>query len=141
MSWQTEANSRVAQHRHTDYSTGSCCKTTDQPYQGPSNRQTNNWKNFQTNQIRLASLHGQSPILSREDEAEVLLPACNPPKYHFFDLFPFSLLIPMRLRAEQNKSVQGKKAARLRAKWQSMEVSHNLPLELTLYFVRLQILC
>ncbi|KAJ7620988.1 hypothetical protein FB45DRAFT_928058 [Roridomyces roridus] len=77
----------------------------------------------------------QKVILTRSDEA-YLLPASMPPKYHLFDLFPFSLLV--RSLAKRGREVKGKRAARLRAKM-LMEKSgqgsgtHNLPLEITLY--------
>lgn len=64
-----------------------------------------------------------------------LLPARNPPKYTLFDFFPFSLLIGCL--SERGQSVTGRKAARLQAKMRSMVVTHNLPLELSLYLVRL----
>ncbi|KAF8629523.1 hypothetical protein AX17_005649 [Amanita inopinata Kibby_2008] len=69
-------------------------------------------------------------ILSRADES-LLLPAHMPPKYHFFDLFPFSLLV--KWLAEEGKAVKGKKAARLRAQMLGKGVSHNVPLEISLY--------
>ncbi|KAF8628929.1 hypothetical protein AX15_003647 [Amanita polypyramis BW_CC] len=68
-------------------------------------------------------------VLSREDEP-YLLPASLPPKYHLFDFFPFSLF--MRHLTKRGVEVGGKKAARLRAKLQS-SVSHNIPLEISLY--------
>ncbi|KAJ7457185.1 Bestrophin, RFP-TM, chloride channel-domain-containing protein [Mycena galericulata] len=77
----------------------------------------------------------QKIILARADEA-FLLPGSMPPKYHIFDLFPFSLLV--RGLTKRGREVKGKKAARLRAKM-LMEKnghgvgSHNLPLEITLY--------
>jgi len=69
-------------------------------------------------------------VLSREDES-LLMPAHLPPKYGFFDIFPFSLLV--RCLTERGKEVKGKKGARLRAELMQHVVSHNLPLELTLY--------
>ncbi|KAJ6629360.1 Bestrophin, RFP-TM, chloride channel-domain-containing protein [Mycena sp. CBHHK59/15] len=77
----------------------------------------------------------QKIILSRMDES-FLMPGSMPPKYHLFDLFPFSLLV--RCLTKRGKSVKGKKAARMRAKM-LMEKngmgagSHNLPLEISLY--------
>ncbi|KAF8965387.1 Bestrophin, RFP-TM, chloride channel-domain-containing protein [Flammula alnicola] len=69
-------------------------------------------------------------ILARHDEA-YLMPAQMPPKYGFFDIFPFSLLV--NFLAEKGRQVKGKKAARLRAKLRNQAISHNLPLELSLY--------
>jgi ion channel-forming bestrophin family protein len=60
-----------------------------------------------------------------------LMPSRNPPKWAMFDIFPFSLLV--NLLTDQGKQVQGKKAARRRAKRGVM--SHNIPLEITLYLV------
>lgn len=66
---------------------------------------------------------------------DFLLPARMPPKYHLFDLFPFSLLV--KALTKRGKEVKGKKGARLRAKLKSQAVtSHNLPLEISLYLVR-----
>lgn len=65
---------------------------------------------------------------------DFLLPARMPPKYHLFDLFPFSLLV--KALTKRGKEVKGKKGARLRAKLKSQAVtSHNLPLEISLYLV------
>jgi putative membrane protein len=69
-------------------------------------------------------------VLNREDEA-YLLPGFLPPKYHLLDLFPFSLIV--RCLTKDGKGLSGRKAARLRAKLQS--VSHNIPLEISLYLV------
>ncbi|KAF9456292.1 Bestrophin, RFP-TM, chloride channel-domain-containing protein [Collybia nuda] len=69
-------------------------------------------------------------ILQRDDEG-LLLPAHMPPKYHIFDLFPFSLLI--QYFTNRGKEIKGKKAARLRAKMRQKAISHNLPLEISLY--------
>jgi putative membrane protein len=80
------------------------------------------------------SAHGtrEKIILQRADEVH-LLPAHMPPKYHIFDLFPFSLLV--QYLTKRGKEVKGKKAARLRAKMRKNAVSHNLPLEISLYLV------
>ncbi|KAI9064729.1 UPF0187-domain-containing protein [Trametes sanguinea] len=68
--------------------------------------------------------------MGMQDEA-FLLPARMPPKYHLFDLFPFSLLV--HALTKRGKDVKGKKAARIRAKLRSRTVTHNLPLEISLY--------
>lgn len=75
----------------------------------------------------------QSAIRSGKDSifGEELLPARMPPKYHLFDLFPFSLLVKMLTK--RGKEVKGKKGARLRAKMRNRNVTHNLPLEISLY--------
>jgi putative membrane protein len=66
------------------------------------------------------------------DELEAgLLPARNPPEWGIFDVFPFSLLVKMRTR--RGKEMKGKKARRMRAKLRSETVSHNIPLEVSLY--------
>lgn len=72
-------------------------------------------------------------VLPRADEY-LLMPAHMPPKYHVFDLFPFSLLVQF-LTERGNDSLKGKKAARLRAKIRNRAISHNLPLEISLYLV------
>lgn len=75
-------------------------------------------------------------VLSRDEEA-YLLPGFLPPKYHLLDLFPFSIIVQCLTR--QGKGVSGRKGARLRAKLQS-SVSHNIPLEVSLYLVSLNFL-
>ena len=71
-------------------------------------------------------------ILSPEDE-KFLFPAYMPPKYHLFDLFPFSLLVG--ILTARGKEVKGKKAAKIRARMRKNAVSHNLPHEISLYLV------
>ncbi|KAI0330646.1 UPF0187-domain-containing protein [Cubamyces sp. BRFM 1775] len=71
-----------------------------------------------------------SGISGTQDE-NFLLPARMPPKYHLFDLFPFSLLV--HALTKRGKDVKGRKAARIRAKLRSKTVTHNLPLEISLY--------
>lgn len=70
-------------------------------------------------------------VVGLHDEG-FLLPARMPPKYSYFDLFPFSLFV--RFLTNDGKQVKGRKAARLRAKKQTAE-SQNLPLEISLYLV------
>lgn len=60
-----------------------------------------------------------------------LLPAALPPKYSIFDIFPFSLFV--KLLTRRGKEVEGKKAARYRARYGV--VTHNVPLEISLYLV------
>ncbi|KAI0031895.1 Bestrophin, RFP-TM, chloride channel-domain-containing protein, partial [Vararia minispora EC-137] len=62
---------------------------------------------------------------------EYLLPARNPPKYSYFDFFPFSLLV--RSLTKRGRELSGKKAQRLRAKLLTSSVTHNLPHEISLY--------
>jgi ion channel-forming bestrophin family protein len=62
-----------------------------------------------------------------------LLPARLPPRYSYLDLFPFSLMLKFLIR--RGKPVKGKKATRLRAKLRHQAISHNLPLEISLYLV------
>ena len=73
-------------------------------------------------------------ILSPEDE-KFLFPGYMPPKYHLFDLFPFSLLVG--ILTARGKDVKGKKAAKIRAQMRKNAVSHNLPHEISLYLVSL----
>lgn len=61
---------------------------------------------------------------------EDLFPARMPPRYTIFDFFPFSLFVGGL--TERGRG-EGRKAARLRAKM----MTHNFPLELSLYLVRL----
>ncbi|KAJ7786757.1 hypothetical protein B0H14DRAFT_2228738, partial [Mycena olivaceomarginata] len=76
----------------------------------------------------------QKIMLVRADEV-FLLPGSLPPKYHLFDLFPFSLLV--RCLTKRGAEIKGKKAARIRAKMLKVgdEGSHNLPLEISLYLL------
>ena len=85
-----------------------------------------------TGRSRGASHEKERVILSPAEE-KFLFPAHLPPKYHFFDLFPFSLLVG--LLTKRGKRLKGKKAARLRASMIHHAVSHNLPLEISLYLV------
>ena len=78
----------------------------------------------------------RSRITPSEEEL-ILLPAYMPPKYHLFDLFPFSLLV--KWLTMRGRDLKGKKAARLRARMlKKGKMGHgagggNLPLEITLY--------
>jgi hypothetical protein len=76
--------------------------------------------------------YAEKVILPRADES-YLMPARMPPKYHIFDLFPFSLVV--RFLTKRGASLKGRKAARMRAKMRDRGVSHNLPLEISLYLV------
>ncbi|KAI0300548.1 Bestrophin, RFP-TM, chloride channel-domain-containing protein, partial [Multifurca ochricompacta] len=77
------------------------------------------------------STNGRSAKESLAEADGFLLPARNPPQYSYFDLFPFSLLV--KFLTNRGKEVKGKKGARLRAKLRSQSVTHNLPLEISLY--------
>jgi putative membrane protein len=72
-------------------------------------------------------------ILNKNEEESDLLPAYMPPKYSYLDLFPFSLLV--KFLTEKGKDLRGKKAAKWRARLRGQAVSHNLPLEISLYIV------
>jgi len=79
--------------------------------------------------------HGNASHASRfslVDDNE-LLPARLPSRYSYLDLFPFSLMLKFLIR--RGKPVKGKKATRLRAKLRHQAISHNLPLEISLYLV------
>ncbi|KAG6918810.1 hypothetical protein DXG01_011562 [Tephrocybe rancida] len=76
------------------------------------------------------TINKEKIILQRADEGH-LLPARRPPKYHIIDLFPFSLAV--RFLTRRGAELKGKTAARLRAKMRKNTVSHNLPLEISLY--------
>ncbi|KAK0450293.1 Bestrophin, RFP-TM, chloride channel-domain-containing protein [Desarmillaria tabescens] len=81
---------------------------------------------------RHADPHKDKMILNKADEA-YLLPASMPPKYHLFDLFPFSLFI--QLLTKRGKEIKGKKAARIRAK---MRDRGQISLYLSSYISALQ---
>ena len=73
----------------------------------------------------------------RPGDDSFLLPARNPPQFAIFDVFPFSLLV--RQLTKRGKDIKGKKAARARATMKDHVVSHNIPLEISLYLVRSQL--
>ena len=82
----------------------------------------------------------ESALPTREP---TLLPARNPPPFGIFDIFPFTLLVGPLLRRGFN--VGGKRAQKFRAKKGGkvergrgpgeVVLSHNIPLEITLYLV------
>ncbi|KAF8064457.1 Bestrophin, RFP-TM, chloride channel-domain-containing protein [Lyophyllum atratum] len=74
--------------------------------------------------------HQTKTTLSQGNE-KFLLPARMPPKYHIFDLFPFSLFV--KWLTKRGREMKGMKAAKLRAKMRQNAVTHNLPLEISLY--------
>ncbi|KAG9083244.1 hypothetical protein FRC07_013970 [Ceratobasidium sp. 392] len=59
-----------------------------------------------------------------------LAPSSNPPKWGVFDVWPLSILV--RFLTQRGSAIAGKKAARERKKLHTV-VSHNIPLEITLY--------
>ena len=69
---------------------------------------------------------------TKSDKDVVLLPASLPPKNSMFDIFPLSLFVKCLWR--KGREVQGKKAARMRAK--HVVVTRNVPLEISMYLVR-----
>ncbi|KAF9017082.1 UPF0187-domain-containing protein [Hymenopellis radicata] len=78
-----------------------------------------------------SSESGRGKVILPKDDETYLMPASMPPKYHLFDLFPFSLFI--KCYTKRGREIKGKKAARLRAKMRNQAISHNLPLEISLY--------
>ena len=76
-----------------------------------------------------------SPTFKGRSGDDFLLPARNPPQFAIFDVFPFSLLV--RQLTKHGKEIKGKKAARVRAALRDHTDSHNIPLEISLYLVRL----
>ncbi|KDQ13630.1 hypothetical protein BOTBODRAFT_146028 [Botryobasidium botryosum FD-172 SS1] len=58
-----------------------------------------------------------------------LRPSSNPPKSSIFDIFPVSIVAAMLVR--RGRHVKGRKAPRMRAR--RRVVSHNIPLEISLY--------
>jgi putative membrane protein len=78
-------------------------------------------------------VHNDKDEESALPEEENLFPAYMPPKWHFYDIFPLSILA--RWLTKKGKEVKGKRAAKLRAKLRNDNVSHNLPLEITFYLV------
>lgn len=82
----------------------------------------------------LSSRRGKSltPVNDKLASANpILMPARNPPSYTIFDVFPFSLLV--HFLTKRGKKLGGKKAAKEKLK--QRVVSHNIPLEITLYLV------
>lgn len=82
----------------------------------------------------VSKIHEKSINGGAYPDEEFLLPARIPPRWYIFDLFPFSLLV--KALTKRGKEVKGKTAAKLRAKLRNDGVSHNLPLEISLYLVR-----
>jgi len=68
---------------------------------------------------------------SLADPDDVLRPARLPPKYSLLDFFPFSLLVNFLRR--RGKNVGGKKNALKQARLHHHAVTHNIPLEISLY--------
>jgi len=64
-----------------------------------------------------------------------LAPAMNPPRWHMFDIFPFSLFVSHLTK--KGVELKGKRAARVRARLQT-RISHNIPLEISFYLVRVK---
>ncbi|KLO15172.1 UPF0187-domain-containing protein [Schizopora paradoxa] len=86
----------------------------------------------QSGRSRSSGRQGLKPTVSygfADDEEVVLQPSSLPPKFAVFDIFPLSLLI--KLLAKEGRAVEGKKAARYRAK--SAIVTRNVPLEIATY--------
>jgi hypothetical protein len=75
-----------------------------------------------------------------EDEDD-LLPSRLPTEYSLYDFFPFSLLVPsLSVRSlttgrVENHGKFGKKEAKMKAKLKDNVISHNIPLEISLYLV------
>lgn len=86
---------------------------------------------------RTSRSNKQSIGAGMEGDPIPLLPARLPPKYHLFDLFPFSLLV--KFLTKGGKELKGKKAARYRAKLKNTGrngvITHNVPMEISLYLV------
>ncbi|KAL5521112.1 hypothetical protein ACEPAG_9034 [Sanghuangporus baumii] len=80
-------------------------------------------------QQQIQNLLRRPTFTSASDHSVTLLPASLPPKNSLFDVFPFSLL--GKLLATRGKQVEGKKAAKLRAK--AVVVTRNVPLEISMY--------
>ena len=78
-----------------------------------------------------ASANRSVTFQTNADTDVVLLPSSLPPRHSVFDVFPFSLFIKCLERS--GKAVEGKKAARLRAK--NVLVTRNVPLEVLMYMV------
>ncbi|KDQ23185.1 hypothetical protein PLEOSDRAFT_53005 [Pleurotus ostreatus PC15] len=72
----------------------------------------------------------RSTMLNRKDEA-YLLPASLPPRCQIFDIFPFSLIV--KRLTKNGLALEGKKAAKVRTLMKNKTISHNIPLEISLY--------
>ncbi|KAF5339585.1 hypothetical protein D9611_011411 [Ephemerocybe angulata] len=81
--------------------------------------------------LRSDSIMSHRNVVPLAEEEAHLYPSSMPPRYTIFDLFPFSLLIGLVSRT--GREVKGKKATRIRAKMKQKTISHNLPLEISLY--------
>jgi hypothetical protein len=61
----------------------------------------------------------------------MILPARIPPSFTFLDILPIAPFV--RSRARRGKQVQGRRAARVRARMLRTQGSHNIPLEISFY--------
>jgi ion channel-forming bestrophin family protein len=83
------------------------------------------------------NLSPRSGVFNTSSDKDImLLPASMPPKYSVMDVFPLSLFIKCLWR--KGKSIEGKKAARIRAK--NAVVTRNVPLEISMYLVSVKFL-
>ncbi|KAL0959278.1 hypothetical protein HGRIS_014549 [Hohenbuehelia grisea] len=76
------------------------------------------------------SATARSTVIPRKDEV-YLLPSSMPPGFQIFDIFPFSVLA--KRITEQGIKLDGKRAAKVRAQMKNQTISHNIPLEISLY--------
>ncbi|KAM6494853.1 Bestrophin, RFP-TM, chloride channel domain containing protein [Amanita muscaria] len=123
------ADPGLHQRSHTGYSTTKTLLPL--PATSPTSPITPDRLTAGSEQERRRSLQGRDNVVLTRAEEEYLSPGYLPPKYHLLDLFPFSILVGW-LTSRGNKTLKGKKAARLRAKLRT-SVSHNIPLEISLY--------
>lgn len=73
-------------------------------------------------------------VLELDDE-KYLMPAYKPPRWGFLDVILFPAMVEFMTR--HGREMNGRRAGRIRAQMAASQRSHNLPLELSLYIVRL----
>lgn len=87
----------------------------------PRSRRSTSTRRTGSSFLRVTGPHG---------EVE-LAPASNPPRWGVFDVWPLTMIGNMLIRA--GRKISGKKGAKDKAK--KNIISHNIPLEITLYLV------
>lgn len=81
--------------------------------------------------VSLAQVNSRTPLAISEEIH--LQPSRLPPKYPYFDSFPFYLVVGLLTRKSK---IEEAKKAKFRAELFGKIISENLPLEITIYLVR-----
>ncbi|KAJ8515116.1 hypothetical protein ONZ45_g7418 [Pleurotus djamor] len=95
------------------------------PASTPSRRRSHQHNSDKEDLPAFRRTNTRNTIIPRTDEA-YLLPANLPPKFYIFNIYPFSLL-------ENLFTKESKKSGKVRARLRNKAISHNIPLEISLY--------